>query len=333
MMKLVDRYTIYIRDIKRYSSRTVDIYTSVLKDFLKMSFGEELRDISDDDVVSVMSTSMIRRYQMSLMESEPPKDPKTVGLHLSALSSFCRFLMKEGRISSNPVSYIPKPKIPKRLPVFFRNETMEKYFQRTEIYASQEFLDCFCATEEQNKRKYLYEMRLSRLVISMLYGLGLRRSELISLDVSDVDFGRKVVKVTGKGDKKREIPVVGVLCEEILLYLKAVEALCGCERSLKEPLLVTYSLRRLYPVYVDRVVKKEISSDDGAAGRKSPHALRHSLATELLNAGTDLNSIKEMLGHSSLAATQVYTHNTVAKLKNIYKQAHPRAKNGGKHGD
>ena len=131
----------------------------------------------------------------------------------------------------------------------------------------------------------------------------------------------------------REIPLIDALFEEILLYLKAVEVLVESERSLNEPLLVTYSGKRLYPVFVDRTVKSELSSEDGMTGRKSPHVLRHSLATGLLDEGADLNSIKEMLGHSSLAATQVYTHNSVTKLKTIYKSAHPRAKNGGKHGD
>ena len=123
------------------------------------------------------------------------------------------------------------------------------------------------------------------------------------------------------------------MSEEILLYLKAVEALCGGKRSLTDPLLVTYGGRRLYPTYVDRAVKSELGDKEGITGRRSPHVLRHSLATTLLDKGSDLNSIKELLGHSSLAATQVYTHNSIARLKDIYKRAHPRAKNGGKHGD
>ena len=179
----------------------------------------------------------------------------------------------------------------------------------------------------------MYEKRLARLIISCLYSMGLRRSELISLNIGDVDLGRNVAKVKGKGNKMREIPLVASLCEEILLYLKAVEVLVGGKRSLTEPLLVTYTGLRLYPVYIDRVVKSELSGCKGIAGRKSPHVLRHSLATELMNDDADLNSIKELLGHSSLATTQVYTHNTIARLKHIYKQAHPRAKNGGKNGD
>ena len=131
----------------------------------------------------------------------------------------------------------------------------------------------------------------------------------------------------------REIPIIASLCEEILLYLEAVEAMVGGKRSLKEPLLITESGRKLYPVYVDRAVKSELTGVQGLTGRKSPHVLRHSLATNLLDNEADLNSIKELLGHSSLAATQVYTHNSVAKLKTIYESAHPRAKSGGKNGD
>jgi integrase/recombinase XerC len=151
--------------------------------------------------------------------------------------------------------------------------------------------------------------------------------------ISDVDFGRNVVKVRGKGDKMREIPLVPLLSEEILLYLKAVEVMCGRKRSLKEPLFVTYNGSPLYPAYVDRAVKSALGKVGKIRGQKSPHMLRHSLATELMNEDTPLNSIKELLGHSSLAATQVYTHSSIARLKDSYERAHPRAKNGGKNGD
>ena len=132
----------------------------------------------------------------------------------------------------------------------------------------------------------------------------------------------------------REIPVLDALCKEIFLYLKAVEALKGGKRSAGEPMFVTWDGKRIYPVLVDRAVKGQFADVSGVTGRRSPHVLRHTLATGLLDRGTDLNSIKEMLGHSSLAATQVYTHNSIAKLKQVYKSAHPRAKNkGGNYGD
>ena len=131
----------------------------------------------------------------------------------------------------------------------------------------------------------------------------------------------------------REIPLVPSLCKEISLYLQSVELTGGSARSAGDPLLVTGKGAKLYPVFVDRVIKSELGQVGSITGRKSPHVLRHSLATELLNEGADLNSIKELLGHSSLAATQVYTHNSIEKLKKVYLNAHPRAKSGGKNGD
>ena len=327
---IIDRYISYVRNIKRYSSRTVHIYSEVISKYARVIASD--RDLSDEQLVKSLNPTQIRNYEVYLMDEEKMV-PKTVRLHLSALSGFCRFLVKEGLLQSNPVRLVPKPKVEKRLPQFFRKDALDEYFKATEIYASSEFLDAFSQNPITSSGKELYEKRLARLIISLLFSTGLRRSELISLNVQDIDFGRKIVKVLGKGNKMREIPLIVSLCEEILLYLNAVEALTEGERSLKSPLLLTYAGNRLYPAYVDRTVKRELGDVKGITGRKSPHVLRHSLATELMNEQADLNSIKEMLGHSSLATTQVYTHSSFARLKSIYETAHPRAKNGGKHGD
>ena len=327
---IIERYISYVKNIRRYSPRTVQLYGEVMKKYANVVFGTD--DVSDTQLIESLNTSEIRSYEVTLLDQEK-LSPKTIRLHLSALSGFCRFLVKEGYLQSNPVRLVPKPKVEKRLPQFYRIEPMQEYFKNTEIYASEEFFDAFCQTPHSADGKDLYEKRLARLIISLLFSTGLRRSELIALDVQNIDFGRKVAKVLGKGNKMREIPLIVSLCEEILLYLKAVETLTDEERSLKSPLLVTYAGNRLYPAYVDRTVKRELGDVKGITGRKSPHVLRHSLATELMNENTDLNSIKEMLGHSSLATTQVYTHSSFARLKNIYQSAHPRAKNGGKHGD
>ena len=332
-MDLVDKYISYIRNERRYSVRTVSIYTDVLRRFFVSSLSvDRQHELSDDEIVGELNVQRIRSYEVLLLDN-PKINAPTVRLHLSVLSGFCRFLVKRGYLKSNPVTLVQKPKLSKRLPVFYKKEAMDSYMERTDEYASRQDLESFLDSPDSKVGKDSYEKRLSRLIVSMLYGLGLRRAELISLNIEDVDFGRNVIKVRGKGDKMREIPIIGTICEEILLYLKAVEVLVACKRSLKEPLLLTYTGRRLYPGYVDKVVKKELSSVSGITGRKSPHVLRHTLATQLLDNEADLNSIKELLGHSSLAATQVYTHNSVAKLKFIYKSAHPRAKNGGKHGD
>ena len=331
-MQILTQYIEYIRWVRRYSERTVSIYESILRDYVNYAFkGKD--DVSENELIEAMNRSEIRGYEVYMMETDPPHSPKTISLHLSALSGFCRFLMQKGKLKSNPVKLVPKPKIEKRIPQFFRKEALDAYFDATEYLFNASDHEAFLAGWHTDSGKKHYKKLLARMIISTLYTLGVRRSELISLKVGDVDFGRKVVKVHGKGDKMREIPLIPSLSEEILLYLNAVEMMCGGERSLKEPLFVTYDGKSLYPVYVDRAVKSEFGDVKEIKGRKSPHVLRHSLATELMNEGVDLNSIKELLGHSSLATTQVYTHSSIARLKTIYEHAHPRAKNGGKNGD
>ncbi len=328
-MDIIDKYIIYIRDVKRYSPRTVEIYGGALRNYAVLRHGTE--DVADDEFILSLNRSEIRQYEVELLEKGI--SARTVGLHMSALNGFCNYLIKNDLMQSNPVRLVTRPKIEKRLPEFYRNEALNSYFEKTEDFMSREELDFFIANHDTESGKVMYEKRLARLIISLLYGLGIRRAELIGLNIENVDFGRKVVNVRGKGDKTRKIPLIASLCEEILLYLEAVEAMCGGKRSLKEPLLITYTGRRLYPAYVDRTVKGELGGVEGITGRKSPHVLRHSLATGLMNEGTDINSIKELLGHSSLATTQVYTHSSISRLKTIYESAHPRAKNGGKHGD
>lgn len=328
-MNIIAKYIGYVRDIRRYSGRTVAIYESVLMDFVKTA--REGEEITDQEVIGCMTVPVLRDYEVSMIERG--LSARTVAMHMSALSGFCRYLMMNDLLKSNPVKLVAKPKVEKRLPVFYRKEAMDRYFERTSWLLDREDFDFCIANIDTESGKAHYEALLARLIISLFYGLGIRRAELIGLTVGDVDFGRKVVKVRGKGDKMREIPLIVSLSEEILLYLEAVETMCGGKRSLKEPLLVTYKGRKLYPMYVDRAVKSELGEQKGITGRKSPHVLRHSLATELMNEQTNINSIKELLGHSSLATTQVYTHSSIAQLKTIYKRAHPRAKNGGKHGD
>ncbi len=318
---MTDEYITYVKEVRRYSPRTCELYSDILKEF---------SEFCDREILESLTPSMIRSYEVYLLDSRK-EDPRTVNLHLSVLSGFCKFLMKNGHLKSNPARVVSRPKVEKRLPVFYREESMKEYFDRTEHDASEETLSLITGDDKVSKQ--LYSRRLSRLIVSMLYSTGMRRSELIGLSIGNVDFSRKVMKVRGKGDKTREIPLVPSLCNEISLYLQSVETIEGRARSATDPLLVTVTGSKLYPVFVDRVIKSELGQVGSITGRKSPHVLRHSLATELLNEGADLNSIKELLGHSSLAATQVYTHNSVEKLKKVYLTAHPRAKSGGKNGD
>ena len=318
---MTDEYITYVKEVRRYSPRTCELYYDILKEF---------SEFCEREILESLTPSMIRSYEVYLLDSRK-EDPRTVNLHLSVLSGFCKFLMKNGHLKSNPARVVSRPKVEKRLPVFYREESMKDYFDRTEHDASEETLSLITGDDKVSKQ--LYSRRLSRLIVSMLYSTGMRRSELIGLSIGNVDFSRNVMKVRGKGDKTREIPLVPSLCNEISLYLQSVETIEGRARSATDPLLVTVTGSKLYPVFVDRVIKSELGQVGSITGRKSPHVLRHSLATELLNEGADLNSIKELLGHSSLAATQVYTHNSVEKLKKVYLTAHPRAKSGGKNGD
>ncbi len=317
---MIDAYLTYIRDIRRYSPRTQAIYRDVLADFAQFCEGK---------VVESLVPTMLRRYEADLMGRG--MKPRTVHQHMSVLSGFCRFLMGKGVLQSNPARSVKRPKMEKRLPEYYQVRSMDDYFAATEHWAGEdelEILRSYGPAPTDKTAVEIYRHRLRRLIISLLYGTGIRRAELIGLRRQSFDEGRQVLRVVGKGDKMREIPLIPSLCHEICLYLQAVESMRGSASPADGPLLVTEKGRPLYPVYVDRTIKEELDGY-GITGRKSPHVLRHTVATALLDDGADLNSIKEMLGHANLAATQVYTHGSVDRLKKVYNLAHPRAKNGG----
>ena len=315
---------------------------------------EDTVEVAAEDrmVLRGMTSQVLRGYEVYLLK-ERGLSARSVGLYLSVLSSFAKFLMKKDLLTSNPVRMVSRPKVPKRLPEFYRKDSIDSYFEQTRPYGTDTILDLLGQsdagqTDREPVREYgrmkaaksdaeqadrepvgelemeLYGKCLRRLIISILYNTGIRRSELIGLERSQFDPARGVLHVRGKGDKMREIPLTSSLCEEILLYLEVL-CRCGFDIDRKDsPLLLTPTGRRLYPQFVDKAVKMELGTVPGISGRKSPHVLRHTIATELLDEGTDINSIKELLGHSSLAATQVYTHNSIEKLKKVYNQAHPR---------
>ena len=326
MDSLIDSYIRYVSTVRRYSQRTVDIYREALEEFAAYSLdGAEAGESAD--LVGTLTPTSVRNYEVHLMEDRK-LSARTVNQHLSVLSGFCRYLTTQGLLQSNPVRLVTRPKTEKRLPEFYRDDSMQSYYADTDYAVSEDSLELLRSLRPQDAElaKTLYERRLRRLIVSLLHGTGLRRAELASLDVSSLDMSRNMLKVRGKGDKMREVPVVAAVVRETALYLQAAECYFGAEPAAADPLLRTPSGRRLYPVYIDRAVKEELGGVSGITGRKSPHVLRHTIATELLNDGSDLNSIKELLGHSSLAATQVYTHNSIERLKAVYDKAHPRAK-------
>ena len=324
MNPLIDSYIQYVSTVRRYSPNTQAVYRDVLEEYASYSL-EAPYDA--DGLAASLAPTPLRNYEVHLME-ERKLGSRTVNLHLSVLSGFCRYLMTQGRLKSNPVRLITRPKTEKRLPEFYRDDAMEEYFKNTEYVLSEDSLELLQSLRPEDKRLAgeLYGRILRRLIVSFLHGTGIRRAELASLNVGNVDSSRNVLTVRGKGDKMRDVPMVPALVTEVGRYMQAAEAFFGGAPAAGDPLLRTPSGRRLYPVYIDRAVKEELGSIQEITGRKSPHVLRHTLATELLNDGSDLNAIKELLGHSSLAATQVYTHNSIEKLKSVYEKAHPRAK-------
>ncbi|MCR5002992.1 MAG: tyrosine-type recombinase/integrase [Bacteroidales bacterium] len=315
MGELVGKYLRHISTARRYSQRTVDIYCNALERF--ECFLEEDADENN------LTKEAVRSYEVHLMDEEK-LDPRTVNLHISILSGFCRFLVRDGYLESNPVQGIARPKMAKRLPAVYRESSMNEYFRDTQHDAARENLELLEAGGKVAAE--LYERRVFRAMIATMYETGLRRSELIGLKVKDLDFSRKMISVLGKGAKMRSVPMTDEIKEELDCLLKAESIVFGRGRIAEDAVFLTKNGTPVYPVYVDRAVKSALSGVPGITGRKSPHVLRHSLATGLLDEGADLNSIKELLGHSSLAATQVYTHNSIEKLKAVYQKAHPRAK-------
>ena len=290
-----DSFYQYIQSEKRYSIHTVAAYKSDLSqfgDYLTATYG-----ISADTDISY---SMVRSWLASLIDEGLTS--RSVNRKLSTLKAYFRFLMKEGLISSNPVSKAVSLSIPSRLPAFASVSEMESILYTTIVDDD-------------------FGIRRDLLVIEILYNTGIRLSELINLRLQDVDRGSMTIKVTGKRNKQRIIPVTRQLIGLIDEYLKMREPLV---KSGVREIIVTDQGKKAYPVFIYRKVKHYLTLA-GVRGVKSPHLLRHTFATHMLNEGADLNAIKEILGHASLAATQVYTHNSIEKLKSIYKLAHPRA--------
>lgn len=301
----------YLKYERRFSPRTVILYLDAVEEFCRSAGGDEPRLLSVQNIRSYVAGSLDRGL-----------DARTVNLRLSALSTWCNYLLREGVLDRNPVLKVPRPKMARKLPSFYTEHSVEKYFDLSAARLRES------ATEGGETD---FRLLRDRTIMLVLYGTGVRRAELCSLKEKDFDPSRKVFRIVGKGDKPREIPVPDLICRELLLYLKR-----NREENPSNPdglFFLTDRGKPLYLAFADNLVRRELSGLEGFTGKKSPHVLRHSLATHLLNRGADLNSIKEMLGHSSLAATQIYTHNSFEQLRQSYLTAHPRAKKGGKNGN
>jgi len=285
----------YIQYIKHYSPHTVNAYRKDLEQFfLYCSADPETEESS-------IGHPIIRGWIVELMESG--NSARTTNRKISALKTYFRYLLKEGIISTNPVTRVLTPKSGKKLPVFVNENQMNILLDEVS------FGDDFDGLR-------------NRMIIETFYNTGTRRAELINLKVSDVDISQQQIKVLGKRNKERIIPLSRSFCDDLGKYMMARDAKYpGDEEGW---LFLTHAGKKIYPRMLHRIVTQFLSLVT-TADRKSPHVLRHTFATHLLNQGADLNAIKELLGHANLSATEVYTHNTFEKLKSVYNQAHPRA--------
>ena len=295
----------YIQYEKRYSPHTVSAYRNDLDQFF--SFLNLQYNISD---IREVTHPMIRSWLVHLMEEKI--SPRSVNRKLTTLKSFYKFLLKEGRVNVNPMRKIISPRVSKKLPSFVEKEKMAKLFETINFgIGFPAMRDC--------------------LILEILYATGMRLSELINLKETDIDFHQSTLKVLGKRNKERLIPFSNKFGNLLKIYLQGKKIYLErdeFQRSSGNPydrwLLITDSGKKSYPRFIYRTVTKYLSQVT-TLQKISPHVLRHTFATHLLNNGAELNAVKELLGHANLSATQVYTHNTIEKLKTIYKQAHPKA--------
>ena len=296
---LIDSFLDYLRYERNYSNYTIEAYSKDLRQF------EEYVKLNKESIFvpGDVDADLVRSWIVSLMDEKI--SPVSVNRKLSSLKSFFKFLMKQGSISVNPLRLITGPKTKKPLPYFVRDKEMEL------------LLDGDGFDED-------FEGVRDRLILEMLYDTGIRRSELIGIQDSDVDFGAMQIRVTGKRNKQRLIPFAEGLKNLIQAYTEVRNREVGSESGW---FFVRKNGEQLSAGIVYNIVKKKLSEIPTLA-KRSPHVLRHSFATSMLNNGAELNAVKELLGHSSLASTSVYTHTTFEELKKVY-HAHPRAKKEG----
>lgn len=292
---MIESFLKYIEFEKRYSKHTVISYKNDLE-----QFNIFLSNLDQQLNLQSVVYPHIRSWVITLVEDGI--SPSSVNRKMASLRSYYKFLMKSGALKKDPTVQLKALKTSKRLPQFAQESEMQRLFDLVDF-----------GNDFTGKR--------DELMMELLYATGIRRSELIALKVDSINLGKSQIKVLGKRNKERIIPLNTEVAELIQKYLKMRDEAFGNTNNF---LLLTDKGEQLYDGFVYRKVKRYLGATTSLE-KKSPHILRHTFATHLLNNGADLNAVKELLGHSSLAATQVYTHNSLDKLKKVFEQAHPKA--------
>ncbi len=288
-----EQFIEYLQYQRKLSPHTITAYKSDLLEFI--NFIEEKFEIQKSEEIN---NDMVRSWASELIENS--LEPVSVRRKVSTLRSYFKYLQKETILEKSPITNVPQLKVAKKLPVVISYESINSIFDNKPIDSG-------------------YNESLNHIVICILYGTGIRRAELIGLKESNIDLEQRQIKVLGKRNKERIVPITMELAEQILWFIE-IKRNTGI---ISDNLLVTIKNEILYPGYIYNVVKKTLTLHQ-VNGKRSPHILRHTYATRLLQNGAELLSVKELLGHSSLASTQVYTHVNIEDLKKIYKKNHPK---------
>ena len=286
-----EKFINYLSSEKRFSVHTITSYSNDINQFF-LFLSEEYKITSE---LSEVNFQIVRSWIASLLEKGVT--PRSVNRKISTLKTYFKFLIREGVIQESPMLKVVAPKSKKRLPLFVEEDQIESLLNGVE------FDDGFIGERD-------------KLIIELFYVTGIRLSELINIKISDLNFDNNLVKVLGKRNKERLIPLSSRIVKELQFFIE--------NYKIDNYLFTNLGGTKVYTKLVYRVVNKYIGKIS-SINKKSPHILRHTFATHMLNNGADINAIKELLGHANLSATQVYTHNTIEKLKSVYKQAHPRA--------
>ncbi|QEK50478.1 tyrosine-type recombinase/integrase [Pedobacter aquae] len=291
----LERFFNYLQYEKRYSQHTLTAYKNDLLQF------ENFLTEFESDFLTV-NHQQIRTWMITLLDDGI--EARSVNRKISTLRAFYKFLVKEEILAINPVLKVQAPKVAKKLPAFVEEAKLITLLDSASVFESG-----FVGVRD-------------KLILELLFGTGIRLSELLGLTISAIDLNSQTIKVLGKRNKERIVPINHSLVNQIKDYLR--ERLVVITDTNMTSFIVTEKGEQAYAKLIYRIVHRYLSLVT-TQDKKSPHLLRHSYATSLLNHGADINAIKELLGHASLAATQVYTHNSIERIKTIYKQAHPKA--------